>query len=145
MATMTRDTVETRVFGVLRIVTIVLLLIITIFPFYYMGLLSLRPLDRVLQDPGALWVPPSEVNLGSYGAVAAPPSAVFSAVARVATLVRNRARAASASALVTPGEAAVPVAVEIAAMVEATVSFQFGSRSALPPARESRLTRTAAL
>jgi multiple sugar transport system permease protein len=75
MATMTRDAVETRVFGVLRVVTIVLLLIITIFPFYYMGLLSLRPLDRVLQDPGALWVPPSEVNLGSYGAVAAPPSA----------------------------------------------------------------------
>jgi multiple sugar transport system permease protein len=71
----TRDTVETRVFGVLRVVTIVVLLIITIFPFYYMGLLSLRPLDRVLQDPGALWVPPSEVNLGSYGAVAAPPSA----------------------------------------------------------------------
>jgi multiple sugar transport system permease protein len=75
MATMTRDIVETRVFGVLRIVTIVLLLIITIFPFYYMGLLSLRPLDRVLQDPGALWVPPSEVNLGSYGSVVAPPSA----------------------------------------------------------------------
>jgi multiple sugar transport system permease protein len=75
MATMTRDTVETRVFGVLRVVTIVLLLVITIFPFYYMGLLSLRPLDRVLQDPGALWLPPSEVNLGSYGSVVAPPSA----------------------------------------------------------------------
>ena len=71
----TRDTVETRVFGVLRIVTIVVLLIITIFPFYYMGLLSLRPLDRVLQDPGALWVPPSEATLDSYGSVVAPPSA----------------------------------------------------------------------
>jgi multiple sugar transport system permease protein len=70
-----RDTVETRVFGVLRVVTIVLLLIITIFPFYYMGLLSLRPLDRVLQDPGALWLPPSEVNPGSYASVVAPPSA----------------------------------------------------------------------
>jgi multiple sugar transport system permease protein len=71
----TRDTVETRVFGVLRVLTIVLLLIITIFPFYYMGLLSLRPLDRVLQDPGALWLPPSEVNPGSYASVVAPPSA----------------------------------------------------------------------
>jgi multiple sugar transport system permease protein len=70
-----RDTVETRVFGVLRVVTIVLLLIITIFPFYYMGLLSLRPLDRVLQDPGALWIPPSEANLDSYAGVVAPPSA----------------------------------------------------------------------
>jgi multiple sugar transport system permease protein len=73
--TWSRDAVETRVFGVLRVVTIVLLLIITIFPFYYMGLLSLRPLDRVLQDPGALWVPPSEMNPGSYGSVVAPPSA----------------------------------------------------------------------
>ena len=70
-----RDTVETRVFGVLRVVTIVLLLIITVFPFYYMGLLSLRPLDRVLQDPGALWVPPSEVSTDAYGSVVAPPSA----------------------------------------------------------------------
>jgi multiple sugar transport system permease protein len=75
MATMSRDAVETRVFGVLRVVTIVFLLAITIFPFYYTGLLSLRPLDRVLQDPGALWVPPSEVDLSSYGSVVAPPSA----------------------------------------------------------------------
>jgi multiple sugar transport system permease protein len=73
--TWSRDTAETRVFRVLRVVTIVLLLIITVFPFYYMGLLSLRPLDRVLQDPGALWVSPSEVTLDSYGSVVTPPSA----------------------------------------------------------------------
>jgi multiple sugar transport system permease protein len=60
---------ERRVLGVLRVVVIVALLFLTLFPFYYMGLLSLRPLDRVLQDPGALWVPPSEVDPGSYGAV----------------------------------------------------------------------------
>jgi multiple sugar transport system permease protein len=70
-----RDTVETRVFGVLRVVTILFLLVITLFPFYYMVLLSLRPLDRVLQDPGALWLPPSEVDLDSYASVVAPPSA----------------------------------------------------------------------
>jgi len=69
----TRDTVETRVFAVLRVVVIVGLLVGTLFPFYYMVLLSLRPLDRVLQDPGALWVGPSELDLGSYGAVLAPP------------------------------------------------------------------------
>ena len=28
----------------------------------------------MLQDPGALWVPPSEVDLDSYGSVLAPPS-----------------------------------------------------------------------
>jgi multiple sugar transport system permease protein len=70
-----RDVVETRVFDVLRVLTIALLLIITLFPFYYMGLLSLRPLDRVLQDPGALWLPPPEVDLGSYAGVVAPPGA----------------------------------------------------------------------
>src|SRR5690606_24229690 len=70
-----RDTVETRVFGVLRVVTIAFLLVVTVFPFYYTVLLSLRPLDRVLQDPGALWVPPPEVSRGSYGAVVAPQSA----------------------------------------------------------------------
>ena len=33
-------------------VIIVFLLLITIFPFYYMVVLSFRPLDAVLQDPG---------------------------------------------------------------------------------------------
>jgi multiple sugar transport system permease protein len=67
-----RDTVENAVFRVLRVVVIVLLLIVTLFPFYYMGLLSVRPLDRVLQDPGALWVSPGELDLGSYASVLAP-------------------------------------------------------------------------
>jgi multiple sugar transport system permease protein len=69
---LSRDVIETRVFGVLRIVVIVGLLIITLFPFYYMGLLSLRPLDRVLQNPGALWVSPAELNLDSYAVVLTP-------------------------------------------------------------------------
>lgn len=55
--------------GVLRVVVIALLLLITLFPFYYMGMLSVRSLDQVLRDPGALWVPPSEVDLGSYASV----------------------------------------------------------------------------
>ncbi|WP_219418245.1 carbohydrate ABC transporter permease [Pseudonocardia nigra] len=70
-----RDAVETRVFAVLRVVVIVGLLIVTLFPFYYMGLLSIRPLDRVLQDPGALWVGLSELDLGSYAAVLRSPDA----------------------------------------------------------------------
>jgi multiple sugar transport system permease protein len=67
-----RDLVENRVFAVLRVVVIVGLLFITLFPFYYMGLLSIRPLDRVLQDPGALWVGLSELDLGSYLSVLTP-------------------------------------------------------------------------
>jgi multiple sugar transport system permease protein len=70
-----RDEVENRLFAVLRVVVIVGLLIVTLFPFYYMGLLSLRPLDRVLQDPGALWVGPSEWDLGSYLTVLTPGGA----------------------------------------------------------------------
>jgi multiple sugar transport system permease protein len=67
-----RDAVENRVFAVLRVVVIAGLLIVTIFPFYYMVLLSVRPLDRVLRDPGALLPAPSELDLGSYSGVLAP-------------------------------------------------------------------------
>ncbi len=69
----TRDSVERRVFGVLRWVVIAFLLLITIFPFYYTVMLSVRSLDEVLQDPGALWVPPNEWVLDSYRSVVASP------------------------------------------------------------------------
>ncbi len=69
--TWSRDAVETQVFRVLRRVVIAFLLVITLFPFYYMVLLSLRPLNEVVQDPGALWVGPSEVILDSYDSVLA--------------------------------------------------------------------------
>ena len=55
MSTVSRDTVERRVLGVLRPAFIAFLLVITLFPFYYMVMLSFRPLDAVLQDPGALF------------------------------------------------------------------------------------------
>jgi multiple sugar transport system permease protein len=61
-----RDQVERRLFGALRPVIIVLLLLVCLFPFYYMTLLSFRPLDAVLQDPGALWPQASEIDLGTY-------------------------------------------------------------------------------
>ena len=66
MSGVTRDNVERRVFGVLRPVIIVLLLVVCLFPFYYMALLSFRPLDAVLQDPGALWPQAGEIDLGTY-------------------------------------------------------------------------------
>ena len=34
-----------------------------------MVVLSFTPLDRLLQDPGALWVPPSQVDWGTYATV----------------------------------------------------------------------------
>ena len=69
----TRDRVERRVFAVLRWVVIAFLLLVTIFPFYYTVLLSIRSLDEVIQDPGALWVPPTEWVLDSYRSVVASP------------------------------------------------------------------------
>jgi multiple sugar transport system permease protein len=64
---LSRDAVENRLFAVLRWVVIAGLLVITVFPFYYTLLLSFRPLDEVLQNPGALW--PSNFSLDSYGTV----------------------------------------------------------------------------
>ena len=51
---MDRATVETRVFRVLRWVVIAALVVVTLFPFYYMVLLSVRPIEEVLADPGRI-------------------------------------------------------------------------------------------
>jgi multiple sugar transport system permease protein len=64
-----RDAVERRALGVLRPATIAFLLLICLFPFFYMLLLSFRPLDAVLRDPGALWPSDGEIDLGTYGDV----------------------------------------------------------------------------
>ncbi len=69
-----RGVVEQRALGVLRPLVIAGLLVAALFPFYYMVLLSFRPLQGVLQNPGALWVSPGEVDLGTYRDVLAPVS-----------------------------------------------------------------------
>ena len=66
---MSRDMVERRFFGVARWVVIAGLLVITLFPFYYMVLLSFRPLQSLLQDPGALWPSGGEIELSTYSDV----------------------------------------------------------------------------
>jgi multiple sugar transport system permease protein len=67
-----RNTMEERALSVLRPLIIVGLLLAALFPFYYMVLLSFRPLNNLLDDPGALWVPLSEIDLGTYRDVLAP-------------------------------------------------------------------------
>jgi multiple sugar transport system permease protein len=67
-----RSTVEARVLGVLRWVVIVGLALFTLFPFYYMVLLSVRDLGSLLQDPARLWPLVSELTVGTYGDVLAP-------------------------------------------------------------------------
>ncbi len=62
----TRDEFENRLFGISRWLVIAGLLIITVFPFYYMGLLSVRSLGDVLNNPGALWVGIGDLSFGAY-------------------------------------------------------------------------------
>ncbi len=67
-----RDSVERTTFGIIRWLVIICLVLVTVFPFYYMIILSFRSLDAVVQDPGALWVSPSELRWDSYTAVLRP-------------------------------------------------------------------------
>jgi multiple sugar transport system permease protein len=61
-----RDTVEVRVLGVLRWVVIVGLMLFTLFPFYYMVLLSFRDLTSLVQDPGRLVPTLAELTVDTY-------------------------------------------------------------------------------
>ncbi len=65
----TRDVIETKVFGVLRWVVIIGLVLVTLFPFYYMFILSIRPLDSLLRDPGSLVIPFGELDFSSYTSI----------------------------------------------------------------------------
>jgi multiple sugar transport system permease protein len=56
--------VETLLFGVLRWVVIVVLVVATLFPMYYMVVLSLRSLDEVVLRPALLW--PAEFDWSTY-------------------------------------------------------------------------------
>ncbi|MEU1533980.1 carbohydrate ABC transporter permease [Streptomyces fagopyri] len=63
---MSRAQFEERFFGVLRWIVIAFLAVITVLPFYYMLLLSLKPIDSLLLDPGSLWVSTKDFTLSTY-------------------------------------------------------------------------------
>jgi len=69
-----RDAIENRVLAVLRPLIIVALLVAAVFPFYYMVVLSFRSLSSVVQDPGALWVRPEDMDWNTYASVLKPVS-----------------------------------------------------------------------
>lgn len=71
---MTRTQFEERLFGALRWVVIAFLAVITIVPFYYMLLLSVKSIDSLLLDPGSLWVSAREFTLSTYENVMKPQS-----------------------------------------------------------------------
>ncbi|MEO3807544.1 carbohydrate ABC transporter permease [Sphaerisporangium sp. B11E5] len=63
---MTRAQAEERTFRILRWVVLAFLAITTLVPFYYMLVLSFKSIDRLLLDPGRLWVSLSEFTLSTY-------------------------------------------------------------------------------
>jgi multiple sugar transport system permease protein len=68
----TRERVETAGLCVARIAGIVFFLGITVFPFYYMVLLSLRTTQDLLGHPGSIFVSLSHLDLDSYARVLKP-------------------------------------------------------------------------
>jgi multiple sugar transport system permease protein len=71
---MSRTQFEERALKVLRWVVIVFLALITLVPFYYMLLLSVKPISALLLDPGQLWVSAKEFTLSTYEEVLRPVS-----------------------------------------------------------------------
>ncbi len=65
-AALSRARFEERFFGVARWIVIAFLAVITLLPFYYMVLLSLKPIDALLLDPGSLWVSAKDFTLSTY-------------------------------------------------------------------------------
>jgi multiple sugar transport system permease protein len=63
---LSRDLVETRVLRVLRWAVIAALLVVTLFPFVYMLVLSVRELQDLVRNPGSLLVPLDAFRLSTY-------------------------------------------------------------------------------
>ena len=63
---LTWDRVQRRGFGILRWVVIAGFLLATLVPFYYMLLLSVKPIESLLSNPASLTVSPSEFTLQTY-------------------------------------------------------------------------------
>ncbi len=92
-----RDHIENRTFAVLRPVVIVVLIVVTVLPFYYMVQLSMRDLADVMRDPGALFVALGRLSVAGYENVIAP---VASGGQGFMGFVRNSAILAFATVLV---------------------------------------------
>ncbi|WP_448319942.1 carbohydrate ABC transporter permease [Streptomyces sp. CO7] len=61
-----RARLEERLFAVVRPLVVVVLALITLVPFLYMLLLSVKPIDALLLDPGSLWVSAEDFTVSTY-------------------------------------------------------------------------------
>ncbi|MEU3554347.1 carbohydrate ABC transporter permease [Streptomyces fragilis] len=57
---------EERLFAVVRPLVVVALALITLVPFLYMLLLSVKPIDALLLEPGSLWVSAQDFTVSTY-------------------------------------------------------------------------------
>ncbi|MFJ9624888.1 carbohydrate ABC transporter permease [Streptomyces sp. NPDC101181] len=73
-APFTRARFEELLFGTLRRFVILFLVAITLVPFLYMLMLSIKPIDSLLQNPGSLWVSAKDFTLSTYQSVLKPTS-----------------------------------------------------------------------
>ncbi|MGP3914542.1 carbohydrate ABC transporter permease [Nonomuraea sp. 10N515B] len=61
---MSRDNVERVLFRYLKPLVILVLFLVTAFPFFYMVMLSVRDIQELILDPGSLW--PASFTLDTY-------------------------------------------------------------------------------
>ncbi|OLF18141.1 transporter [Actinophytocola xanthii] len=92
-----RDRVERLIFGVLRWVAIAFFLLATLLPFYYMVLLSVRPIEDLLLRPDSLLVDFSELTFSTYAEALRP---VTDAGQGFLTFLGNSAVVASLSVVI---------------------------------------------
>ncbi len=69
-----RYSIEVAVLRVLRPLGIAFFVLITIFPFYYMVLLSMREVSAVLESPGQVFIGLGEISTDAYERVLKPTS-----------------------------------------------------------------------
>jgi multiple sugar transport system permease protein len=69
-----RYAIETRALRILRPLGIAFFVLITVFPFYYMILLSMRDLSTVIESPGSILVSLGELSTDAYERVLKPTS-----------------------------------------------------------------------
>jgi multiple sugar transport system permease protein len=85
-----------RGWSIVRWIVIAFFLLVTLLPFYYMALLSVKPIESLLRNPASLVVPSSEFTLDTYIQVLAPTT---SGGQGFGTLLANSAMVAIATVL----------------------------------------------
>jgi multiple sugar transport system permease protein len=69
-----RYAIEVQILRILRPLGIAFFVLVSVFPFYYMIMLSMRDISEVIQAPGKLWPPLHDISLDAYARVLKPTS-----------------------------------------------------------------------